>query len=396
MFQDDGKYKGNSKKKKSSERKAPLVKGKARPVTESNSLVESDEGLLKNGQLMDEKEDVSQSEDGGQETMIPLTEDSIEGLVTMETTYSHSVDDPYREELASTASDNNNDDDDLELNADDYNIDWSEVEAGKAAGIPGQWETVQPESNKDLSSAIGEDLCDALRIKAAAYSDETWQCYWGSNGPYLLAQQWKILHPDIPLKQVEVISGLGFLCDAMETMMSFGGTCTTVDHTQPDTTVDHTHTDTTVDHTHTDTTVDRPDATVDHTQVATTLDHTHTDNTDTTVDQPDATVDHTQPDATVDHTHTDTTVDHTQQQESSSQSDCSIFNDEQVLLLWNTFYNEMYWSNYSQFMKQSAGTTVTEPIQVEMESAENTEDDTAMVSYTKQTIVFIVVVIAVE
>ena len=89
--------------------------------------------------------------------------------------YSHSADDPYRENITASISNSSDDEDEGEGS---FNIDWAEVEAGKAAGIPGQWEAVpvaKEMANNDLGSLIGDDLCKALQIKAAAYSDEDWQ-----------------------------------------------------------------------------------------------------------------------------------------------------------------------------------------------------------------------------
>ena len=101
------------------------------------------------------------------------------------------------------------------------NIDWDEVKEGKAAGLPSQWETVSEDEKEeaDLSANIGMDLYDALRVKAAAYANHEWQEYWSHYGPAYLAECWQEQHPDIPLKHVETVSGLGFLCEALEQKM---------------------------------------------------------------------------------------------------------------------------------------------------------------------------------
>ncbi len=321
-------------------------------------------------------EDGSQLSEETQSIIIDTEE--IPGLVSNNILpYSHSIDDMYREELASNNSSTNNDDGDIELNAEDYNIDWTEVEEGKAAGIPGHWETVPQTGNDLLSNTIGEDLCDALRIKAAAYSDETWQYYWCCNGPFILAQQWKQLHPNISLKQVEVISGLGFLCDAMETMMSLGGCTENInDIIRVDTSTDHTLTDTSTDHTLTDTSID-------HTQTSTSTDHTQTDTNE--IIQLNTDVDHTLVDTSTDPTQTDTPT-----QQHTNNSSCSSFNDGQVLSLWNSFYNEIYWSNYNQFMSHSKVIGSQQTV-----VAEQTDDDIIIVCVIVVIVVVIVVIVVV-
>ena len=126
----------------------------------------------------------------------------------------------YRENpLDICSSDENNEESANELN---YDIDWAEVDAGKAAGLPGEWELVSSSPTADdlLHSAIGSDLCDALKIKAAAYANHSWQSYWCTNGPLYLAKCWEEQYPDIPLKHVEVISGLEFLCGRLQNEMT--------------------------------------------------------------------------------------------------------------------------------------------------------------------------------
>ncbi len=245
--------------------------------------------------------------------------------------YSHSADDPYREHSTSSS------DEEAGQGAESFEglsleIDWTEVEAGTAAGIPGKWETVSvtKATNNDLSSMIGDDLCKALQIKAAAYSDETWQSYWSSNGPYLLAQYWRERHPDVPLKKVDVISGLGFLCDDMEGMM---------------------------------------------TERQREEEEEEEGGVNTVKDESTAVV-------------SDGCGSNGCGQDDATPESAVVNDDEHVLSLWNTFYNEIYWQAYLEFVRQSEDhtpidhTLLVTKQQAEMESLESTctEDESTMVS----------------
>ena len=272
--------------------------------TESETAEEGEEekNLLKDHMKQQFQGDGEQHEDKGPS----LDHHGDSGMLP----YSHSVDETYRECPSSLTSTDNEEEVEMpvEINADKYNIDWTEVAAGKAAGIPGQWEQVSSdveEGNHTLSSAIGDDLCQALQMKAAAYTDQDWQSYWSSNGPYILASYWRECHPKIPLKRVEVISGLGFLCTALENMMTLR--------------------------------VEKEESNCEEavgSQTTPTFESTWMDS----------------------HSDEKTEADTGgMKRNEPSDNNAVQMEDEQVLSLWNTFYNEMYWYVYSQYKYQTEG-----------------------------------------
>lgn len=117
----------------------------------------------------------------------------------------------YREHISSEEGE-----EDTAINVD---VDWEEVKEGRAAGLPGQWipTSVEPEPNP--SRVTGDELYDALKLKAAVYADHQWQAYWSTHGPSYLAQTWREQYPHIPLEDVDTACGLGFLCQSLEDKM---------------------------------------------------------------------------------------------------------------------------------------------------------------------------------
>ena len=129
---------------------------------------------------------------------------------------------------------------DVQIDVTQFDINWDDVREGRAAGLPSQWETVEvteyeggtgtQELEEDVEekerkiSKEEKKLYRALKIKARAYANKNWQHYWETNGPAILAESWRQQYPKIPLKHVEVVSGVGCLCESLETKMQLEGT----------------------------------------------------------------------------------------------------------------------------------------------------------------------------
>ncbi len=47
-----------------------------------------------------------------------------------------------------------------------------------------------------------DELLMALRVKAAAFSNESWSTHWLTNGPQILIDGWKQAYPNVPLSRV--------------------------------------------------------------------------------------------------------------------------------------------------------------------------------------------------
>ena len=63
-----------------------------------------------------------------------------------------------------------------------------------------------------------EQLLEALRKKADAFSNKEWEAYWLREGPALLTNGWLATHPDIPLANVEGVCSLEFLSSAIKNL----------------------------------------------------------------------------------------------------------------------------------------------------------------------------------
>lgn len=194
------------------------------------------------------------------------------------------------------------------------NIDWNMVETGEAAGLPGEWVRVSPttsDSQQQLRNAIGDELSEALTLKASAYSNKEWQAYWDTYGLYYLVQSWQTTYPGVSLKQLKTIDGLEDLCVAMEAMMS-----TSVANTESGNEDQTGHQDQTGHENQTG----------------------HEDQT-----------------GHVDQTgHEDQTVhkDQTGPEDQTGHEDQTELSSEDFLSIWNTFYNEIYWSAFMQYTGQ--------------------------------------------
>ncbi len=67
---------------------------------------------------------------------------------------------------------------------------------------------VQSEPTLDSET---DELLTALRIKAAAFSNESWSIHWLANGPQILIDGWKQTYPDVPLSRVARVCSVDFL-----------------------------------------------------------------------------------------------------------------------------------------------------------------------------------------
>ncbi len=56
-----------------------------------------------------------------------------------------------------------------------------------------------------------DELLMALRVKAAAFSNESWSTHWLTNGPQILIDGWKQAYPDVPLSRVGRVCSVEFL-----------------------------------------------------------------------------------------------------------------------------------------------------------------------------------------
>ena len=191
--------------------------------TEEEVNLGEEQNIEENGKYVNERlqeEQIQESHDVEEKSLVNGKEDDNLHQMSMSVVSESTTKRTYRDTpLDICSSDENNEESANELN---YDIDWAEVDAGKAAGLPGEWEPVSssPTADELLHSAIGSDLCDALKIKAAAYANHSWQSYWCTYGPLYLAKCWEEQYPDIPLKHVEVISGLEFLCGRLQNEMT--------------------------------------------------------------------------------------------------------------------------------------------------------------------------------
>ncbi len=71
-------------------------------------------------------------------------------------------------------------------------------------------DSVPVQSEPSLSTDTN-DLLTALQVKAAAFSDESWNTHWQANGPKILIDAWKQAHPDMPLSRVARVCSVGFI-----------------------------------------------------------------------------------------------------------------------------------------------------------------------------------------
>lgn len=74
-----------------------------------------------------------------------------------------------------------------------------------------------------------DELLGALQLKAEAFANKTWNEYWKSEGPSLLAGGWVNAHPLVPLRRVEEVCAIDFLSSAITQIdLTLGNETTTV------------------------------------------------------------------------------------------------------------------------------------------------------------------------
>lgn len=212
-----------------------------------------------------------------------------------------------------------------------FEIDWEEVKEGRAAGLPSQWEAV-PQTPPNTERDDINNLYIALRMKASAYANKEWQEYWNSCGPGYLIECWKRQHPDIPLKRVEIISGLGFLCETLESKMQLDSEADeTVDH--PDKVSDIN--DNSISDSSTNITVNvgcDSTSNVDDV-ISNTIDRSTNISTNIGSSNSDDLIPNNVGDGTTPDTNDGSTG----------------ISDEDILTLWNEFYNTIYWYTFEVF-----------------------------------------------
>lgn len=179
------------------------------------------------------------------------------------------------------------------LNREQHDVDWEEVVRGEAAGMPGQWIPVVQDHTS--TTATTEDLLSALHVKAQAFADDDWQQYWSTTGPSHLAHSWTQSYPSIPLNKVENVSGVDFLCQAMQTQMILTSDTIAAEEENM-------------------VTVEEPSTTVDGCESAVTGDNENS---------------------------------HEKEREEESKS--VEISDVEILSMWNKFYNNHYWHIYSWY-----------------------------------------------
>jgi len=204
---------------------------------------------------------------------------------------------------------------DLPADFDVYCINkFDSVTIGKEAGWPGQWEEVVEEEMME------EQLLYSLQMKGSAMSNEAWQEHWGRVGPSLLAQGWLERYPSVSLVQVEQVTGVGFLNQAVQSSKLTNAVEKLSLNSAPN--------EDTKSKEEACETLDPPDMSglsIDDT--ATKVDDQNDQNASKLM-----------------------TADGIVADESQPQLEQKSFSDEQITEMWLNFYNEYYWYCYQQFV----------------------------------------------
>ena len=67
------------------------------------------------------------------------------------------------------------------------------------------------QKNEETLSPETDSLLAALQVKAAAFSDDSWNTHWLAKGPQILIEGWKEAYPNIPLSRVAQVCVVDFL-----------------------------------------------------------------------------------------------------------------------------------------------------------------------------------------
>ena len=203
-------------------------------------------------------------------------------------------------------------------------VDWGEVEAGYAAGMPGRWELVESDdvtsTQPEAPTSPTQELLGALKRKAQAFADQEWQQYWSSAGPVHLAWSWKQQYPGIPLTKVECLSGVDFLCQSLQTHMTLN---TTQDSDQL---------------TNVETRQEEDGCCMSPSEHATSSEHVEMTVGASTAEEP---------------REVGVAIP---TEEGGGREEPS---DTEVLAMWNQFYNQHYWSHYSWFRGEQGPVDIT-------------------------------------
>ena len=74
----------------------------------------------------------------------------------------------------------------------------------------------ETETTESIVPSETQELLQALKTKAEAFSDKEWLQYWQMEGPSLLIGGWKTIHPDIPLSKIHELGSLEFVSATLE------------------------------------------------------------------------------------------------------------------------------------------------------------------------------------
>lgn len=246
---------------------------------------------------------------------------------------------------------------DVQIDVTQFDINWDDVREGRAAGLPSQWETVEVTEYKEITGtqeleeekvkergrAVSKEekkLYRALKIKARAYADKNWQYYWETNGPAILAESWRQHYPKIPLKLVEVVSGLGCLCESLESKMQLEATVER-EEVQPVTEIEGgTHEESNVG-----------PALFEETTLAVGLEETDSVEEGEIIEA----------------------ASRMNTEEGHSIGYIASMRDEEVLCLWKEFYNNCYWYTFEVFTQNSL--TEEDTSQPELSIGERVEEE---------------------
>ena len=80
-----------------------------------------------------------------------------------------------------------------------------------------------PEPGSQPALSAEEELLEGLRLKAEAFSNASWNEYWATHGPSLLACGWTEVHPNIPLHRLQRVCALDCLAQTMEQLVLGNG-----------------------------------------------------------------------------------------------------------------------------------------------------------------------------